>query len=339
MPAGNKANKKQKQRRYKKRRQLLERSRRSRDDLINSALEETDVVSVVPKLHLNSSRTSIAFDVVDTPIFGTPSGGSDGRRRALFINSTPRRKRSTDEGPPVPPNPSACLVLSPVISVEDEIHQSLLLNQVSSSTGPKTDMWIDFKYLFVTFLNSISSIFTKLYLSITTLTLHKPIESSEERNDELTLKLDMILNRVTELHLKQDRFYERQETILSRLNVLENQVTLRAPATISFKPAPSGPPPPPPPPPLPSLDDLFTPVPLVFHKKAQTTLAEAKRTSRPSITVDDILNVQLKKTPAVKPVSYYNVKIKINLFSFHENNSKLKTLVSILLLDSISNII
>jgi hypothetical protein len=306
MPAGNKANKKQKQRRYKKRRQLLERSRRSRDDLINSALENTDVVAGVPKLHLNSSRASITGDAVDTSNFGTPSGRSDGSRRALFINtSTPRRRRSFDKGPPIAPNPSTCLVLSPAISVQDDIDLSLLHTQVSSSTGTKTDMWIDFKYLFVSILNSISSIFTKLYLSISSLTLHKSNKLSDERNDELSSKLDMILDRMTELHLKQDRFYERQETILSRLSALENKVTSRASAPISFNPAPSGPPPPPPPPPpLPSLDNLlFTPAPLVFHKKPQATAAEVKRPSRPSITVDDILNVQLKKTPAVKPVS------------------------------------
>lgn len=302
MPAGNKAKKRQKQRRYKKRRQLLERSRRSRDDLINSALEETDVVAVVPKLNLNSSRasTSIAFDVADAGIFSTPSGGGDSRRRALFINSTPRRRRSIEECPPMPSNPSTCLVLSPVVSFDNETDRSLVHDQVSSSTGS----WIDWKYLFVSFLNSISSFFTKLYLSITSLTLYEPKTNSEKINGELTSKLDMILDRVAELNRKQDRFYERQETILSRLSALENKFTSRTSAAISFNSAPSGPPPPPPPPPpLPSLDNLFTPVPLVFHKKPQTTAVEAKRPSRPSITVDDILNVQLKKTPAVKPVS------------------------------------
>jgi len=66
MPAGKKARKKQRQR-NKKRRQLLERSRRSRDDLINSALEETDVLAVlVPKNNISFCES------VEPSIFSTP---------------------------------------------------------------------------------------------------------------------------------------------------------------------------------------------------------------------------------------------------------------------------
>ncbi|CAB3361969.1 Hypothetical predicted protein [Cloeon dipterum] len=318
MPSGRRAKKKQ-QKRNRKRRQLLERSRRSRDDLINSALEETDVVAFVPtpRSVLNRSHRSSFCDVTDGSFLGTPSGDNKARGRTLFINSTPRRRISYSPSPSrfrSPQRPTS-LLFSPVVTVEEaklcgreETDSApLQLACITSSTDkPEKTVLKLFngscvKGAFVTLLNTVTAYIWKIYLSFTTATITRTKKLDCSGDAALTAKLDQILQCINEISIKQDKFNERQENLFNRLSVLEAKMSSSAPIAIRALSSGAPPPPPPPPPPMPIFKAAE---PLEIIKKPQNQLAvKDKGPSRPSITLEDILGVQLKKTPAVRPYS------------------------------------
>ncbi|XP_059474820.1 uncharacterized protein LOC132196292 isoform X2 [Neocloeon triangulifer] len=327
MPPGKKAKKKQQQRRNRKRRQLLERSRRSRDDLINSALEETDVVAFIPTPRgsiFSLSHHSTYCETSDLPPFSTPCGdGVAKRSRTLFVNSTPRRRMSYSPSPNrnFESNLSASSLLDPLISAEDQQFcnsddetdrsTAVQLAHISSSNDKpdKTDLkfqWFtNFKVAVVTLLNTISSYFWKMYFSLTSVRISedKPKSPAVKKQDDVASKLDEILNCMTELSMKQDQFYERQENLFNRMAALEARCARSAIPPLATGLSSGGPPPPPPP--MPKFEISATPQPLEIVKKSQdlTTNPAVVKPSRPSITLEDILGVQLKKTPAVKPFS------------------------------------
>jgi len=214
------------------------------------------------------------------------------RQRPSFVNSTPRRRRDSSPDEALLPLRPTNIVLSPLLSVEDETDDCVQHAFVSSS---KTDFQTKLKLSFISWLNAVSSFFSSFYMS--TIKFFGPRRSKE---DAILNKLDQLLNNVAELNAKHDRLAETQELLVCRVAAVEAKLALGP-----LPRAAGGPPPPPPPPPPPFmlLGAGETPQPLVIIRKSQDSAPLASRkSSRPSITLEDILNVQLKKTPAVKPV-------------------------------------